>query len=125
MYPGHVDGGSHLLPPTSFPEHSNSRPHPPTSLPSLCFPLSLHAQPFPPPFLLKIGTYNPLPGKDGTKEVATDVERARYWLSNGAQPSDRVAWLFNKVGIVPDVPQRVSKTYLEVPKSIKKELESA
>jgi small subunit ribosomal protein S16 len=53
------------------------------------------------------------------------VERARYWLSNGAQPSDRVAWLFNKVGIVPDVPQRVSKTYLEVPKSIKKELESA
>ena len=52
------------------------------------------------------------------------MERAQYWLSVGAQPSDRVAWLFAKMGLVPEVAQRNSVNQLEVPKSIRREIDS-
>ena len=35
-------------------------------------------------------------------------ERVKYWLSVGAQMSDRVSWLFGQVGIVPQPPDRFS-----------------
>jgi len=47
--------------------------------------------------LEKLGTYNPLPDERGVKHIELDVERIKYWLSVGAQPSDRVAWLLAKV----------------------------
>lgn len=31
------------------------------------------------------------------KEVTFKVDRIRYWISVGAQPSDRVAWLLGQV----------------------------
>lgn len=49
--------------------------------------------------LKQVGTYNPLATKSGVKEVTFKVERIRYWISVGAQPSDRVAWLLGQVGI--------------------------
>jgi small subunit ribosomal protein S16 len=42
-------------------------------------------------FLEKLGTYDPLLGKDNPKRVVLDVERIKYWLSVGAKPSDRIA----------------------------------
>lgn len=45
-------------------------------------------------YLDLIGTYNPL-----KNEVAINSERALEWLNKGAQPSDRVARLFDKAGI--------------------------
>lgn len=30
----------------------------------------------------------------------------RYWLAVGAQPSDRVAWLLGRIGILPTAPMR-------------------
>ncbi|GMG39216.1 unnamed protein product [Ambrosiozyma monospora] len=57
-----------------------------------------------------IGTYNPVPGaltpvqkKEGfipTKDVRLDFQRAKYWLGVGAQPSDAVANLFKRAGIL-------------------------
>ena len=39
----------------------------------------------------QVGTYNPIPyGLDATKEVRLRLDRIKYWLSVGAQPSDRV-----------------------------------
>lgn len=36
-----------------------------------------------------IGTYNPTPqGQD--KRIVLDMEKAKQWISKGAQPSDRV-----------------------------------
>ena len=32
------------------------------------------------------------------------ADRFKYWLSVGAQPSDRVAWLLGKFGILPPPP---------------------
>lgn len=39
-------------------------------------------------FIEEIGTYQPLKKSDN---FTVDVERADYWLSKGAQPSDTVA----------------------------------
>jgi small subunit ribosomal protein S16 len=51
-------------------------------------------------FIEKIGTYNPLLGKADEKRVQYDDERAKYWLSKGAQPTDRVARFFSVNGLV-------------------------
>lgn len=38
---------------------------------------------------LQLGTYNPIPSRDGFKEVRLNTERIKYWIAVGAQPSDR------------------------------------
>jgi len=50
-------------------------------------------------FIEKIGTYNPLLGKDDEKRVVLDTERAKHWLSVGAQPTDRVARFLDAAGV--------------------------
>lgn len=50
-------------------------------------------------FLEQIGTYNPLLGKEDENRVRFNEERARYWLSVGGQPTDRVARLLDKAGV--------------------------
>ncbi len=42
-------------------------------------------------FIEKIGTFNPLLAKDAENRIVLDTERAKHWLSVGAQPTDRVA----------------------------------
>ena len=51
-------------------------------------------------FLEKLGTYNPLLPKDAAERVALDTERAKYWLSVGAQPTDRVARFLDAAGLL-------------------------
>ncbi len=46
-------------------------------------------------FIEEIGYYNPL---TDPVEVKVDNDRAQYWLSNGAQPSDTVRALLKKSG---------------------------
>eukprot|EP00527_Entomoneis_sp_CCMP2396_P003786 CAMPEP_0198143226 /NCGR_PEP_ID=MMETSP1443-20131203/6118_1 /TAXON_ID=186043 /ORGANISM="Entomoneis sp., Strain CCMP2396" /LENGTH=75 /DNA_ID=CAMNT_0043806427 /DNA_START=152 /DNA_END=376 /DNA_ORIENTATION=+ len=43
-------------------------------------------------FLELLGTYNPIPNSAGNKEIRLKTDRLKYWISVGAQPSDRVAW---------------------------------
>jgi small subunit ribosomal protein S16 len=50
-------------------------------------------------FIEKIGSYNPLLAKDDPKRVTLDTERAKHWLSVGAQPTDRVARFLDAAGI--------------------------
>jgi len=50
-------------------------------------------------FIERIGSYNPLLGKDDPKRVELDVERAKHWVSVGAQPTDRVARFLDAVGV--------------------------
>src|SRR5436190_4612121 len=50
-------------------------------------------------FIEKIGTYNPLLGKDDAKRVVLDAESAKHWLSVGAQPTDRVARFLDAAGV--------------------------
>ena len=46
-------------------------------------------------FIEEIGYYNPL---TEPVEIKIDAERAKYWLSNGAQPTDTTRGLLKKGG---------------------------
>ncbi|MCX8476714.1 MAG: 30S ribosomal protein S16 [Sphingomonas sp.] len=50
-------------------------------------------------FIEKIGTYNPLLAKDDEKRIVLDGDRAKHWLSVGAQPTDRVARFLDVAGV--------------------------
>jgi small subunit ribosomal protein S16 len=50
-------------------------------------------------YLEKLGTYNPLE-KDSDKKVTLVTERIKYFLSVGAQPSDRVAKILAQAGLI-------------------------
>ena len=52
-------------------------------------------------FLEKLGTYNPLLAKDNESRVRMNVERVQYWLSQGAQPTDRIARFLEAAGVMP------------------------
>ena len=43
-------------------------------------------------YIERIGYYNPI-AKGGETPLSINTERADYWISNGAQPSQRVASL--------------------------------
>ena len=51
-------------------------------------------------FIEKVGTYNPLLAKDSTERVVIKADRIEYWLSQGAQASDRVRKLIENAGII-------------------------
>ena len=48
--------------------------------------------------LEKLGHYDPLEN-DKEKQIVLDVERVRFWLDNGAVPSDTVSDMLLKLGI--------------------------
>jgi small subunit ribosomal protein S16 len=50
-------------------------------------------------FIERIGSYNPLLAKDDAARVVLDSDRAKHWLSVGAQPTDRVARFLDAAGV--------------------------
>jgi small subunit ribosomal protein S16 len=50
-------------------------------------------------FIEKIGNYNPLLAKDSDQRIQIDADRAKHWLSVGAQPTDRVARFLDVAGV--------------------------
>ncbi|MGN6496269.1 MAG: 30S ribosomal protein S16 [Tsuneonella sp.] len=50
-------------------------------------------------YLEQIGIYNPLLPKDDENRMKLNEDRARHWLSVGAQPSDRVARFLDAAGV--------------------------
>jgi small subunit ribosomal protein S16 len=51
-------------------------------------------------YIEQIGTFNPLLAKDSADRVKLDVDRAKHWLSVGAQPTDRVARFLDAAGLM-------------------------
>ncbi len=51
-------------------------------------------------FIEKLGTFNPLLEKTAENRVVLDTERAKHWLSHGAQPTDRVLRFLDAAGLV-------------------------
>ena len=51
-------------------------------------------------FIEKLGTYNPLLPQDHEQRLVINEERVKYWLSVGAQPTERLAKLFSNLGLV-------------------------
>lgn len=52
-------------------------------------------------YIERLGSYDPRLPDDHPQRVVLDEERIRYWLSVGAQYTDRVARFLDKAGIVP------------------------
>ena len=46
-------------------------------------------------FIEELGTYDPM--ADDAQKIKVDMERAQYWIANGAQPTDTVRGLLKKV----------------------------
>src|SRR6202012_3056637 len=50
-------------------------------------------------FVEKIGTFDPLKAKDDASRLVLDQDKAKDWLTKGAQPTDRVLRLLDGLGI--------------------------
>jgi small subunit ribosomal protein S16 len=57
-------------------------------------------------FIERIGSYNPMVAQDHPDRLKLDLERAKHWLSVGAQPTDRVARFLAKQGLIAERPRR-------------------
>lgn len=56
-------------------------------------------------YVEKLGTYNPLLAKDSEERVKMDVDRIKHWLSEGAQPTDRISRMLEATGIIEKKPR--------------------
>jgi len=66
-------------------------------------------------FIDQIGTYNPMLPKDSADRIKMDVDKAKEWISKGAQPSDRISIFLCKLGVM-DAPTITEKTKKHLPK---------
>jgi small subunit ribosomal protein S16 len=57
-------------------------------------------------FIEKVGFFNPLLPKDKTERLSLDIERIKYWLGQGAQPSERIARFLGEAKLIPMPKQR-------------------
>ena len=46
-------------------------------------------------FIEELGIYDPM--AEGEQKIKVDMERAQYWIANGAQPTETVRGLLKKV----------------------------
>ena len=67
-------------------------------------------------FISIIGHYNPLTDPE---TVVVDEEKARHWLEQGAQPTDTVARLLAKAGIIEESEARKEKMKAGIPEKPK------
>ena len=63
-------------------------------------------------FLERLGSYNPLFTKENRERLVVKAERVKYWLSVGAQVSERVQKLLAELGLMdkPVVADRPKKS---------------
>jgi small subunit ribosomal protein S16 len=50
-------------------------------------------------YIERLGTYNPILANDDER-VTLNEERIKYWLGQGAKPSNRVARFLGKAGVI-------------------------
>lgn len=72
-------------------------------------------------FIERLGSWNPILPKDSPDRVVLDEERIKYWLSVGAQPTDRVLRFLADKGLA----KRPAKNNPEKAKPGKKAVERA
>jgi small subunit ribosomal protein S16 len=67
-------------------------------------------------YLEKLGTYDPRQPKDSDKRVILNAERIQYWMSQGAQPTERVAFFLGKAGLTA-MPEQRNSVKKSIPKA--------
>lgn len=51
-------------------------------------------------FIERLGSYNPMLPQDHADRFVINKERVKYWLSNGAQPTERLEKMLANLGLV-------------------------
>ena len=72
-------------------------------------------------FLEKLGSWNPMLGKDDANRVELDADSIKEWLAKGAQPTDRVLKFLAEAGLA----ERAARSNPDKAKPGKKALERA
>ena len=57
-------------------------------------------------YVERVGTYNPMVPKDHEQRVTLNNERISFWMSKGAQPTERVQRMLATAGLAPAVEMR-------------------
>lgn len=65
-------------------------------------------------FVERVGSYNPMLASDHADRVVLNQERIQYWLSVGAQPTDRVQLFLSRANMMP-APTRTDKPVKSAP----------
>ena len=73
-------------------------------------------------FLEKVGSYNPLLPKDKKERIKVEVERIKYWMSKGAQPTLRVSRILGEAQLMP-MPKPGNNPLKAIPKKDRKKQE--
>lgn len=60
-------------------------------------------------FIERVGSYDPLLPSDSEQRLVLKEDRIRYWLDNGAMPTDRVARFLGNAEIIPMPTKRAVK----------------
>ena len=78
-------------------------------------------------FIEKLGFFNPLLPKEKKERIGLESERIKYWLSQGAQPTNRVARILGENNFIPmpakgnnpnkAIPKKERKSDAEAPKA--------
>ncbi|HYB11351.1 MAG TPA: 30S ribosomal protein S16 [Alphaproteobacteria bacterium] len=67
-------------------------------------------------FIERVGSYNPMVAKDHPERIVLNTDRIKHWLGVGAQPTERVARFFGKLGLGP-TPAIPKQTKQHLPKA--------
>ena len=70
-------------------------------------------------FIEKLGFYNPLLPKEKEDRIGLQLERIKYWLSQGAQPTTRVARILGEKQII-EMPKQGNNPHKAIPKKDRK-----
>ena len=57
-------------------------------------------------FIERLGSYNPMLPQDHAERFTINEERVKYWLSQGAQPTERLQKMLANLGLVQKVALR-------------------
>ena len=66
-------------------------------------------------FIEKLGFFNPLLPKEKKERLGLESERIKYWLSKGAQPTNRVARILGENNFIP-MPAKGNNPNKAIPK---------
>ena len=74
-------------------------------------------------FIEKLGFFNPLLPKEKKERIGLESERIKYWLSQGAQPTTRVARILGENNFIP-MPAAGNNPNKAIPKKERKKEET-
>ena len=73
-------------------------------------------------FIEKLGFFNPLLPKEKEERIRLETDRIKYWISQGAKPTTRVARILGEKQIIP-MPANSNNPQKAIPKKDRKKAE--